>query len=98
MFCCNRNRFLSLIAVCVIAPLMGFSPHDLKITYVPNHFPAQPDGKQLGPVHGGVAVDRTGNVYVSTDTDRGILVFAPDGKYERLAEWPNSDSWALPDT
>jgi DNA-binding beta-propeller fold protein YncE len=62
---------------------MGFIPHELKVTYVPNHFPSQPDNKQLGPVHGGVAVDRAGNVYVSTDTDRGILVFASDGKYLR---------------
>jgi len=83
MIRCNRKQLLSLIVICVISPLMGFAPHDLKVTYVPNHFPAQPDNKQLGPVHGGVAVDRAGNVYVSTDTDRGILVFSPDGKYLR---------------
>jgi DNA-binding beta-propeller fold protein YncE len=80
---CSRSRFLSLVAVAVLAPLCGFVPRDLKITYVPNHFPAQPDNQQLGPVHGGVAVDRAGNVYVSTDTDRGILVFGSDGKYLR---------------
>lgn len=50
---------------------------------VPGYFPAQPDGQSLGPTHGGAAVDRAGNVYVSTDTPRGILVFGPDGKYLR---------------
>ncbi len=28
-------------------------------------------------------MDRAGNVYISTDTPRGILVFGPDGKYRR---------------
>src|ERR1700722_14525572 len=83
MFRCNRSRFLALIAVCVIAPLVGFGKPEITVSYVPNHFPAQPDGKQLGPVHGGAAVDRAGNIYISTDTDRGILVFGPDGKYLR---------------
>src|SRR5579871_712866 len=83
MMRCSRNRFIALIALCVIVPLMGFAPRELKVSYVPNHFPAQPDNQQIGPVHGGVAVDHAGNVYVSTDTPRGILVFGPDGKYRR---------------
>lgn len=80
---CSRNRFLSLVTLCVIIPLMGFAPRDLTVTVVPDHFPAQPDNQSLGPVHGGAAVDRAGNVYVSTDTARGILVFGPDGKFRR---------------
>lgn len=37
------------------------------------------DGKSLiGPTHGGVVVDKTGNVY--TSAQRGIFVFSPDGK------------------
>ncbi len=80
---CSRNRFLSLITACVIIPLMGFSPRDVKVSYVPNHFPDKPDSRQIGPAHGGAAVDRAGNIYVSTDTPRGILVFGPDGKFER---------------
>src|SRR5579862_5625040 len=83
MFLCNRHRFLSLIALCAIAPLVGFGKPEITVSYVPNHFPAQPDGQQLGPVHGGAAVDRAGNVYISTDTPRGIVVFAKDGKYLR---------------
>ena len=80
---CSRKQFLSLLLVCLIVPLLAFSPREMRVTYVPNHFPAQPDNQSLGPVHGGAAVDRAGNVYVSTDTPRGILVFGPDGKYRR---------------
>src|SRR6476646_4397052 len=83
MLCCNRNRFKSLIALCVIAPLLGLSQREMKFSYVPNYFPVQPDNQPIGPTHGGAAVDRAGNVYISTDTPRGILVFGPDGKYLR---------------
>jgi hypothetical protein len=39
----------------------------------------RPDGTSaLGPTHGGVAVDKTGNVYVSAN--KGVVVFSPDGK------------------
>jgi hypothetical protein len=40
-----------------------------------------PNGENPGPTHGGVARDKAGNVYVSTDTDKGILVFNPDGTF-----------------
>lgn len=39
----------------------------------------RPDGSSaLGSTHGGVAVDKDGNIYVSAN--RGVIVFAPDGK------------------
>ena len=44
---------------------------------------AMPDGELLGPTHGGVAVSKTGDVYVSTNGDRSICVFTKDGKYLR---------------
>jgi outer membrane protein assembly factor BamB len=38
-----------------------------------------PDGRSaLGPTHGGVAIDKAGNVFVSAK--KGVVVFAPDGK------------------
>jgi len=80
---CRRNRFLSLIALCAITPLLSFSWRETRFTFVPNHFPARPDNQPLGPTHGGAAIDRAGNVYISTDTPRGILVFGPDGRYRR---------------
>jgi DNA-binding beta-propeller fold protein YncE len=42
-----------------------------------------PAGVALGPTHGGVAVDKAGNIYVSSDGPNGILVFDRNGKYLR---------------
>ncbi len=41
-----------------------------------------PDGG-LGNTHGCMVVDREGNLYVNTDTERAIVVFAPDGRFLR---------------
>lgn len=39
----------------------------------------RPDGSSpLGPTHGGVVIDRAGNIY--TSTQQGVFVFSPDGK------------------
>ena len=55
----------------------------LKYSYVPNHFDKDPGGQSQGPCHGGAALDEAGNVYVTTDTPRGITVFSKDGKFLR---------------
>ena len=54
-----------------------------KYSIVSNFFEAKPDNQQLGPCHGGVVIDKAGNIHVTTDTKRGIVVFAPDGKFLR---------------
>ncbi len=54
---------------------------DLKFAVVPNFFDAQPGQQSLGPCHGGVVIDKKGNIYVTTDTPRGIAVFNSKGKY-----------------
>ena len=82
----GRNGFMAqlfflLISLCLIAPVLA--KREVKFSNVPNYFPAQPDNQSLGPAHGGAATDRAGNIYVSTDTPRGILVFSRDGKYLR---------------
>ncbi len=56
---------------------------DLKYTVAPDFFEANPGGKPIGPCHGGALVDKAGNIYISTDTDRGILVFSSEGKFLR---------------
>jgi len=56
---------------------------DLRFALVPDFFDAQPDSQQLGPCHGGAAIDKAGNIYVTTDTKRGIVVFSAKGKYLR---------------
>lgn len=71
----------ALVALCATTPALG--QREARFAVVPGYFPAQPDSQLLGPTHGGAAVDRAGNVYVSTDTPRGIVVFGPDGKYQR---------------
>ncbi len=41
-----------------------------------------PDGKSLiGPTHGSVVIDKTGNIYTSANL--GVFVFSPDGKLIR---------------
>lgn len=77
-----RNRFLLLVGVCVSTLALGVSAATT-YTCVPGYFPSHLENQVIGPMHGGAAVDRAGNVYASTDTPRGILVFGPDGKFLR---------------
>lgn len=42
---------------------------------------ALPSGEKIGPTHGGIARDKTGNIYVNTDGPSGTLVYAPDGRF-----------------
>ena len=65
--------------------LIGVAVHaeQLKYSNVPHFFEENPGGKQLGPCHGGAVIDKAGNIYITTDTDRGIVVFSPDGKFIR---------------
>ncbi len=42
---------------------------------------AMPENVNVGPTHGGVAVDSTGKVYVSTEANHGIVQFSEDGKF-----------------
>ncbi|MSU57522.1 MAG: 6-bladed beta-propeller [Pedosphaera sp.] len=56
---------------------------ELKFSIAPNFFDQDPDRQPLGPCHGGVVLDQAGNIYVTTDTPRGIVVFSPKGKFLR---------------
>ena len=48
------------------------------------HWGELPDGKIIGPTHGGVVVDdETGLIYVSTDSELSVIVYQPDGKFLR---------------
>ena len=42
---------------------------------------AMPKNVNVGPTHGGVAVDSAGNVYVSTEAEHGVVQFSKDGKF-----------------
>lgn len=56
---------------------------ELKYSVAPDFFEQTPGGLPLGPCHGGAVIGKEGNVYVSTDTQRGIVVFSPDGRFLR---------------
>lgn len=48
------------------------------------HWGELPDGKIIGPTHGGVVVDdESGLIYMSTDSALSVLVYQPDGKLLR---------------
>jgi hypothetical protein len=55
---------------------------------------ALPAGKTFGGTHGGISSDRAGNIYVSTQSDTGILVYNKDGKLLRTLanEYPEVHS------
>lgn len=79
------NRSLGILSLLFILPgssLLG-AETKLDFKYVPNFFESTPGGSALGACHGGAAIDKAGNIYVTTDTERGIVVFSPAGKYLR---------------
>lgn len=56
---------------------------ELKYKIQPDFFEKTPGGEAIGACHGGAVIDKAGNIYVTTDTKRGILVFSADGKFLR---------------
>lgn len=44
------------------------------------HWGQLPEGKQFGGTHGAISSDKAGNVYVSTQSETGILVYDPSGR------------------
>jgi hypothetical protein len=44
------------------------------------HWGQLPEGKQFGGTHGAINSDRAGNLYVSTQSETGILVYEPGGR------------------
>src|ERR1043166_5123629 len=56
---------------------------ELKYSVAPNFFEQNPGGHSLGACHGGLVIEKAGNIYVTTDTERGMVVFSPEGKFLR---------------
>jgi hypothetical protein len=77
------NRLIcNLLLTSALASTASFAK-DLHYTVAPHFFEEKPDNQQLGPCHGGAVIDKAGNIYITTDTKRGIVVFSPNGKYLR---------------
>lgn len=77
------NRSIStLLSVLTLVGTSAIAA-ELKYENVPDFFEKNPDNQPLGPCHGGAVIDKAGNIYVTTDTKRGIVVFTPAGKFLR---------------
>jgi DNA-binding beta-propeller fold protein YncE len=74
----------SLLAFLILASVANTAvAKDLNYSDTPNFFEANPGGQPLGPCHGGTVIDKAGNIYITTDTERGVLVFTPEGRFIR---------------
>ena len=76
---CMTHTLIGLLALFAATA----SAAELKYSIVPGFFDKEPDNKPLGPCHGGTVIDKAGNIYVTTDTKRGIVVFTSAGKFLR---------------
>ena len=79
----NRIETLLLSLVAIVFASASVSAAELKYSIVPDFFDKNPDNEPLGACHGGAVIDKAGNVYVTTDTKRGIVVFTSEGKFLR---------------
>jgi DNA-binding beta-propeller fold protein YncE len=71
--------FAGLMALLSTAAMAG----ELKYAIAPGFFEENAGGLQPGPCHGGAVIDKAGNIYVTTDTTRGIVVFSSEGRLLR---------------
>ena len=72
----------TLLAALALVSTTAFAA-EFKYSETSNFFEQNPGGKPIGPCHGGATIDEAGNIYITTDTERGILVFSPEGKFVR---------------
>jgi DNA-binding beta-propeller fold protein YncE len=71
-----------LLATVLFVSTSAFAK-EFKYSPDPNFFEQDPGGKPIGACHGGTVIDKAGNIYITTDTPRGVLVFSPEGKFIR---------------
>ena len=74
---------LCLLLLTVAVFISTATAGEIKYSIVPDFFDAAPGGQPIGACHGGLVIDKAGNIYVTTDTERGVLVFSPEGKFAR---------------
>src|SRR5688572_26761328 len=79
----NHRAFLAIVPALFLSAPQVAAADQLKFSYVPDHFEATPGGQPIGACHGGAAIDKAGSIYVTTDTDRGILVYNSAGKFQK---------------
>ena len=79
-----KHIILSFARLIAALSISAFAA-EVKFENVPGFFDKEPDQKPLGACHGGIAQDKKGDIYVTTDTPRGIVVFSEAGKYLRAS-------------
>ena len=77
-----HRTLITLVSILTLASTLA-PAREVKYSIAPGFFEQNPGGQPLGPCHGGVVIDKAGNIYVSTDTERGLVVFSPQGKFLR---------------
>src|SRR5947207_14383572 len=77
----NHAKFFAAGFIAVTSALAQGG--EMNFSVASGFFEENPGGKALGPCHGGVVIDKAGNIYVTTDTERGIVVFSAEGKFMR---------------
>jgi DNA-binding beta-propeller fold protein YncE len=77
-----NHAFRSLVVLLALA-VTSATAREFKYAIAPNFFEHDPGNASLGPCHGGAVIDKSGNIYITTDTPRGIIVFSPQGKFLR---------------
>jgi DNA-binding beta-propeller fold protein YncE len=77
------RRHIQILCSLILLAADTMAAAELKYSITPDFFEQNPGNKSLGPCHGGAVLDRAGNVYITTDTERGIVVFSPQGKFIR---------------
>ncbi|MHC5210666.1 MAG: c-type cytochrome domain-containing protein [Planctomycetota bacterium] len=93
-FCCANcpATFLAdpdAYPLTLAGPRLGSGEH--RYEWVPGWLQLPEGQAELGNTHGEIVVDRAGNLHVNTDTERAVMVFAPDGRFLRSwgAEFSN---------
>lgn len=94
----NRRAFMSLATIAAGAPAVSaFAAAEASAPTLPTVLTGNgewtyevvpgwgslPPGTNFGGTHGAIAEDKAGNIYVSTQSETGVLVYAPDGKLIR---------------
>jgi hypothetical protein len=77
-----RRIYQTLLAAMALVSTTAIGA-EFKYSITTNFFEPNPGGQPLGACHGGVVIDQAGNIYITTDTERGIVVFSPEGKFLR---------------
>lgn len=65
---------------------------EVSYTFVPDFIKPPPGQEKLGDSHGEIACDSAGNYYISVQDNKegGLLVYGPDGKFQKVLNVPSS--------